>query len=241
MSNVNCDPRRRNATFGSSEVGGVTSKTAEDCFTEERESTNLVYTSDGLLAGLVKRPAPGGVETRFHLFCFAGRPVAQLETDGAASVWTYLTADHLGTPILATNAAAAATWNGGFEPFGADWQQGTASGANENGIFLRLPGQWNDSSWQEAQTGAEVYYNIHRWYQKDNGRYTRPDPLRNFQFLNGAYSYARERPSRIVDSLGLVTWKCTLIEVTAGSDFAGALFYAQCDSGCVNGKRVVGD
>jgi RHS repeat-associated protein len=203
MSNVNCDPRRRNATFGSSEVGGVTSKTVEDCFTEERESTNPVYTSDGLLAGLVKRPAPGGVETRFHIFRFAGRPVAQLETDGTTSTWVYLTTDHLGTPILATNSAGAALWSGGFEPFGADWKSGTSGGASENGIFLRLPGQWDDASWQDAALGADVYHNVHRWYQPTIGRYSRPDPLG----LRGSfhvYAYGKSNPLFYFDRRGYV-------------------------------------
>src|SRR5690606_17136847 len=59
----------------------------------------------------------------------------------------WLTTDHLGTPILATNDAGAVRWSGGFEPFGADHQEGTFFSASIAGVFLRLPGQWEDPVW----------------------------------------------------------------------------------------------
>jgi hypothetical protein len=64
-----------------------------------------------------------------------------------------------------------------FEPFGMDWQAGTGAGASENGVFLRLPGQWVDTTWEAATLGAEIYYNVARWYEPQTGRYTRVDPL----------------------------------------------------------------
>jgi RHS repeat-associated protein len=56
------------------------------------------------------------------LFYFAGRPVAQLrrhEAGGGADELLFLTTDHLGVPILATDTAGAAAWAGGLDPFGA--------------------------------------------------------------------------------------------------------------------------
>ena len=82
----------------------------------------------------------GGPETFEHIFTFAGRPVAQLTIDGMISTWTYLTTDHLGTPVLATDSLGGLLWRGGFEPFGRDWQAGTPAGAQEKGIFLRFLG-----------------------------------------------------------------------------------------------------
>jgi hypothetical protein len=34
---------------------------------------------------------------------------------------TFLTVDHLETPILATTDTGTTTWSGGFEPFGEDY------------------------------------------------------------------------------------------------------------------------
>jgi hypothetical protein len=84
---------------------------------------------------------------------------------------TYLTTGHLGTPVLATDAVGAEVWSRGFEPFGEDWK-----GAQEAGVFMRLPGQWESRVWEEAEMGAEVYYNVRRWYSP--GRGLLPDPGR---------------------------------------------------------------
>lgn len=86
-------------------------------------------------------------------------------------IWTFLTTDHLGTPVMASDEAGQTLWQGGFEPFGRDYAD--ARGA---GIFLRLPGQWWDPVWEDAALGADVYYNVHRWYEYGTGRYTRVDP-----------------------------------------------------------------
>ena len=88
--------------------------------------------------------------------------MAQLRIDGGTSTWTYLTTEHLGTPVLATNSGGGLIWGGGFEPFGADYQAGTPASAQEHGIFLRLPGQWDNDTWQDTALGASVYYNVYR-------------------------------------------------------------------------------
>lgn len=60
---------------------------------------------------------------------------------------------------------------GGFGPFGADYGDALATD-----IFLRYPGQWDDPAWGGYVPGG-MYYNVHRWYQRGTGRYSRPDPL----------------------------------------------------------------
>ena len=93
-------------------------------------SVEPLYDSAGVVHALRRRPSPTDPEELVVLFYLAGRPVAQLTIDGAATeTWVYLTTDHLGTPLLATNDAGAVTWEGGFEPFGRDYQQGTLTGA----------------------------------------------------------------------------------------------------------------
>jgi len=141
-------------------------------------SVSPVYDSSGLLHVLERQASPSEpIERTYHLY-LAGRPVAQLAVGGTGTeTWTYLTTDHLGTPLLATDATGAVVWEGGFEPFGRDWQAGLPDGASENGIYLRLPGQWDDGTWGDATSGAGVYQNVWRWYQPATGRYTRPDPI----------------------------------------------------------------
>lgn len=111
-----------------------------------------LYDSGGRLHALF--PAGETAQGRY-VFYFAGRAVAILRRE-AEPVWTFLTTDHLGTPVHAMDGTGTTTWLGGFEPFGRDWQVGAAS-ASANGVFLRLPGQWVDPLWEDATLGTEVF------------------------------------------------------------------------------------
>jgi RHS repeat-associated protein len=142
---------------------------AGTCFTPgSATTTTATYGSEGLLYALQRQTGE-----RHHVIHFAGRPVAQLRVPTAgAAAFTYLTADHLGTPVLAMNQAGTTLWRGGFEPFDTDWN-GAAGAA---GVFLRFPGQWDDSAW--AGVGATgLSYNLNRWYERGTGRYERVDPI----------------------------------------------------------------
>ncbi|HEV8579132.1 MAG TPA: hypothetical protein VGX68_08615, partial [Thermoanaerobaculia bacterium] len=206
------------------------------------EHTEPTYGSEGLLYSRRWRrqstygtpqdttPAPTiTADETTHIFYFAGRPVAQWSNGGTGL--TYLTTDHLGTPALATSTAGTAIWQGGLTPFGAPYQ------LMEPGLFLRLPGQWVDSSW--SGFGAELYYNVHRYYEPQTGRYTQPDPLAGgaLQFPStgrgpqfslagvrrasgeavtqrrdgvGLYSYAVSSPLSFTDPLGLEPVSCSV-------------------------------
>lgn len=97
--------------------------------------------------------------------------------------------------------AASSTSSGGFEPFGEDW-----SNARSFGLNLRLPGQWDDPYWHRdpdaKYVGADLYYNVHRWYEPGTGRYVSADPL---GLLAGVqlFAYVGDRPTAAVDPLGL--------------------------------------
>lgn len=172
-------------------------------------ATRPTYSSDGLLHALTQRATGSDPGEAHHLFHFAGRPVAQLSTDAAATeTWLYLTTDHLGTPLVATDAAGAEVWAGPFEPFGRDRWAGTNLGASEEDVFLRFPGQWDDEVWLEAMRGADAYYNLHRWYQPAMGRYTRPDPLGLEAGLN-LYVYVEGNPLNYFDPRGLAIYICS--------------------------------
>ena len=109
-----------------------------------------------------------------------------------------------------SSAPPTPTWwcgKGSFGPFGNDYQAGTMAGASDNGIYLRLPGQWEDGTWADATSGAGVYYNVNRWYQPATGFYTRPDPLPMVLLREATYAYAMSNPLTASDALGLAAFK----------------------------------
>jgi hypothetical protein len=67
---------------------------------------------------------------------FGGRPVASDTTGDAEPRFTFT--DHLGTPILQTDALANVVWRAEYEPFGNVFAM-RVGGANDQG--LRFPGQ----------------------------------------------------------------------------------------------------
>ena len=161
------------------------------------------YSSEGTLFSLFGSDDGGVTTGHRQVLYFSGRPVAILEVPSSgAETCTFLSTDHLGTPFVATGGSGVEVWSGGFEPFGRDWLAGTPEGAEENGVFLRFPGQWLDETWSEASLGAEVAYNVHRWYEMGTGRYSRVDPEQLVFDLN-LHLYSSSRPSFFFDTLGL--------------------------------------
>lgn len=156
-----------------------------------------LYSSEGVYMG-VRRTPTAGFEEFEAVFYFAGRPVAQWrKVDMSPSTITWLTTDHLGTPILATNTSGAAIWSGGFEPFGQDY-----ANAHNAQIRVRLPGQIEDPLWRDSTLETSLYYNVHRWYESGTGRYTRPDRLGRRGDLH-PYAYVRSNPLTGKDPFGL--------------------------------------
>jgi RHS repeat-associated protein len=125
----------------------------------------------------------------------------KLYLDTATGGWELHTLDgrkDVGTPALATGAAGATLWQGGFDPFGRDW-----SGAEEAGVFLRFPGQWVDQVWSSTELASGLHYNLHRWYESRAGTYAQPDPLGVAGGLN-LFGYVDANPVRFSDPLGLI-------------------------------------
>jgi RHS repeat-associated protein len=164
------------------------------CPTTIEMSLTVLYDSEGRLHGL--QSETGDPQ---RVLYFAGAPIAIYDAGPVPSL-TILTTDHLGTPIHAMDSAGATTWLGGFGPFGEDY---TSPSAQESGIFLRLPGQWSDGIWGGATLGAEVYYNLHRWYEPQLGRYSRPDPLGFDEGDWSLFAYAASSPLLRFDPDGL--------------------------------------
>lgn len=172
---------------------------ATETITGGANVTTPTYDSDGLLHHrLVSRPTTS-YQSDAYTFYFAGRPVATLDKviQGGTPTTTllYLTTDHLGTPVLATDPLGVGVWAGGFTPFGGDW-----NGAAGAGVFLRFPGQWVDGTWGGFGDFG-LYYNVHRWYESKTGRYNRPDPYPPLGIGN-LYQYAISNPALYIDSDG---------------------------------------
>jgi RHS repeat-associated protein len=202
------------------------------------------YSSEGLLFSLFGSEDGRVTTSRRQVLYFAGRPVGVLEVPSSGSeTCTFLSADHLGRPVVATDESGLGIWSGGFEPFGRDWREATPEGAQENGVFLRFPGQWLDETWASSSMGAGVAYNVHRWYQPDTGTYTRADPLRQvsgiyagptFLIPGNSFLYSGANPLRFIDPLGLASddLSCVLKYTVTGSGIGGLAGLA---GGCVVG------
>jgi RHS repeat-associated protein len=161
------------------------------------------YSSEGRLESRdhfnLFAPAGPALDTTLVLY-LAGRPVALYQQTASTSKLTYLTTDHLGTPVVATSDTGTQLWKGGFEPFGADW-----SGAGVAGVFLRFPGQWEDSIWAGGLDSG-LYYNLNRWYEPPTGRYTSADPI-SWKDAASTYIYAVGEPTLFIDSDGLAPFQ----------------------------------
>ncbi len=107
---------------------------------------------------------------------------------------TFLHADHLGRPVIATSADGAIVWDGGITtPFGE--AVSTAGAFTQN---LMFPGQYADE-----ETGLS--HNWHRTYDPALGRYLQADPIGLAGGLN-RYAYVGGNPTGRIDPDGQFWW-----------------------------------
>lgn len=149
-------------------------------------------------------------------------PIAQISTNPVDQVVSvdYVHTDHLGTPVLLTNASAQVVADIESTPFGETFVNFAQVTHNR-----RFPGQYED-----AETG--FHYNYFRDYDPTTGRYIQSDPagiLRDFREpekkvmilinlwrptsnsgsvydLNTIYNYAGSNPVLYYDPYGLFDW-----------------------------------
>ena len=103
--------------------------------------------------------------------------------------WYFFINDHLCTPQKIVNASGEVVWAGFYQPFGKAWAYPATIVNN-----FRFPGQYYD-----AETG--LYYNWHRYYDPDTGRYLTPDPIGQEGGIN-LYAYAENNPINLIDFFG---------------------------------------
>lgn len=143
---------------------------------------------------------------------FADIPVAQYDLATATTHWTFT--DHLGTPILQTDATGTVDWRAEYEPYGQVFAYRAGATRHQP---LRFPGQEYDDATPQRE------YNIFRWYRAGWGRYMAVDPLelpsitaftsharrrvgrvlRQLPQLQHQYLYVAARPTSLADPLGL--------------------------------------
>jgi RHS repeat-associated protein len=149
---------------------------------------------------------------------FNEHPVGQTDTAGTTS-WTYT--DHLGAPILQTSATQGGTWRAEYEPYGAVF---TLRSPDQHQP-LRLPGQEAEQVGAGANGVTSRSYNIHRWYDASNGRYSQVDPLGLYGGLN-PYLYGTASPLTHIDPWGL---ECTTPNGFSGPGWAAHLMHRSGD------------
>ena len=153
---------------------------------------------------LVEETTATGELIRNYIPGTGNMPVAQVDvhktTEGDTTEQvSYLYADHLDTPRLATNGSQAVVWRWDSDAFGdGDPVTAAIAGQQDTVINLRFPGQYYDKE-------SGLYYNWNRYYNPQSGRYIRSDPVG----LNGGintYSYAWQNAIRYTDVTGLFTY-----------------------------------
>ena len=137
-----------------------------------------------------------------HYIWLGGAPIAQIEKPAhpqqAQATITYLHTDHLLTPRIATNEQQKIVWHWQSDAFG---ETAAENDPDKDGqrtqIQLRFPGQYADEE-------SGLYYNVFRYYDPKNGRYTQSDPIGLGGGVN-SFTYVGGGPLASADSLGLFT------------------------------------
>ncbi len=108
--------------------------------------------------------------------------------------------DQTATPREITDEAGQIVWRWDARPFGDSQAQNDPDGDGRAFVFnLRAPGQYYDSE-------SGLFYNYHRYYDPELGRYITPDPIGLEGGLN-TYAYVSGNPINTYDPLGLAeTW-----------------------------------
>ncbi|MDY0938440.1 RHS repeat-associated core domain-containing protein [Pseudomonas viridiflava] len=121
----------------------------------------------------------------------AGEPLpAQCRPELGEPIFSFFHTDHIGTPLQLSDEHGRVTWQARPD----DWR----AVAHEQGSTdqpIRFQGQYHDEE-------SGLYYNHHRYYLPDIGRYASQDPV-GFRSGPNAYSYALNIPTIAYDPSGL--------------------------------------
>lgn len=125
------------------------------------------------------------------------QPVAFLKEENGYQRWTYIHSDQLNTPVLGTNNNQQIVWRWSHDAYGVG---STDVDSDKDGvptdIVLRYPGQDSDDD-------VGLYYNWHRYYNPNTGRYISSDPI-GLAGGENTYAYVGNDPLGSVDPDGLM-------------------------------------
>lgn len=141
--------------------------------------------------------------TRDYIW-LGGQPIAQIESKfnkkGKVKKQqiSYIHADHLNTPRLATDNNQNIVWRWESDAFGEQKAEQDPDGdGKKTKICLRFPGQYFDKE-------SRLHYNHYRDYDPKIGRYIQSDPIGLEGGVN-RYAYVLGNPLKYVDVNGLMS------------------------------------
>ncbi|WP_404465222.1 RHS domain-containing protein [Vreelandella aquamarina] len=118
-------------------------------------------------------------------------PMLRIEDTQQGQILSAYVTDALGTPMQLVNAHGNTAWQAQPD----DW----AATQNERGHTtqpIRFQGQWHDKE-------SGLYYNRHRYYDPQQGRYISQDPI-GLKGGTNLYGYALGSPTINIDPTGLI-------------------------------------
>ena len=165
------------------------------------ENTRFVYGIGGEL--LAEYNGASGAIEKEYVYGASGLTATIEPTNGTQ----YITADHLGSPRIVTNASGAVTLRRDFLPFGEE----IATGIGGRSI---LQGYGASNTIRQQYTGYErdaesgLDFAQARYYNYNYGRFTSPDPILNTGRADSPqswnrYAYAFNNPLIFTDPTGL--------------------------------------
>ncbi|MBY0444859.1 MAG: hypothetical protein K2Q15_06580, partial [Burkholderiales bacterium] len=162
-------------------------------------------------------------------------PVAVISTIGNAPSFSYIWADHLGTPRqISDPASKQILWRWDGEPFGNSLADEDPSKTGKKFSYnLRFPGQYFDK-----ETGK--HYNYFRDYDPATGRYIESDPIGLAGGIN-TYGYVEGSPASKVDPTGEIAFVPIVIGIGVGLVFDYAVSkWKDANCKCKNAATPVG-
>lgn len=147
----------------------------------------FIFNSVGTLL-YEEKYASSETDQKKHYIYFGGEIVGYIFNN----TLYYVHNDRMGRPELLTNSSGTTIWKVENSPFGRVRYLTSNSAIDFN---IGFPGQYWDSN-------AGIWYNWHRYYDQDTGRYIQSDPIGLTGGMN-TYAYVGGSPLSFVDPDGL--------------------------------------
>ena len=182
-------------------------------------SLHFAYSPDGWLLSEFGRDSVKKRTFARDYIWLGAKPLAQIErkmrpdgTTRKAKV-SFLHLDHLNTPRWATDDTGDTVWRWDSDGFGKGKADRDVDGDGKNTVVrLRFAGQYHDRE-------SGLYYNHHRDYDPNLGRYIQSDPIGLKGGIN-RYAYVEGNPISKIDPNGLrsiLMYSCVTTALSNGS------------------------